>query len=68
MTTPYFYINPPFQFYPPFLVKNFEPPQVTQFLEGRTPPPPFKKGPGGSNYEAEVLHPLSNNTYDDIDF
>ena len=26
--------TPPFQFYPPFLAKTFELPQVTQFLEG----------------------------------
>ena len=35
---------PPFQVYPLFLAKNFEPSQVTQFLEGPTPPPPFNKG------------------------
>ena len=29
---------PPFQVYPLFLAKNFIPPQVTQFLEGPTPP------------------------------
>ena len=56
VATPHFYINPPpplFQVYPPFLEKNCIPPQVTQFLEGPTPPPPFDKcvcGGEGSNY------------------
>ena len=43
---------PPFSgLSPPFLEKNFVPPpqQVTQYLEGLTPPP-FNKGERGSNY------------------
>ena len=40
VATPPFLHQPPFQVYPPFLAKNFIPsPQVTQFLEGPTPPP-----------------------------
>ena len=45
---------PPYQAYLPFLSKILvpPPPQVTQFCEGPTPPPPFNKGgEGGSNYE-----------------
>ena len=45
--------NPPFQGYPPFLAKFLEHPQVTQFLEGRTPTPLITGGRGvggGSNY------------------
>ena len=38
MATPHFYINLPFQGYPFFLAKFLLPPQVTQFLEGPTPP------------------------------
>ena len=39
VASPHFYINPPFQVYTPFLAKKFvPPPQVTQFLEGPTPP------------------------------
>ena len=54
---PHFYINPPFQIYPPFLAKNFVPPQVTQFLEGPTRPhPSFHKGGGGSNYGNTNIH------------
>ena len=42
--------HPLFQRYPPFRAKFLVPsPQVTQFLEGHTPPPPLNKG--GSNYE-----------------
>ena len=50
VAAPHFYINPPFQVYPPFLAKNVEPPLVTQFLEGPTPPPPpapLIRGMGG---------------------
>ena len=44
--------TPPFQVYPPFLAKNFvPPPQVTQFLESPTPPPPFNKGGGGEGFQ-----------------
>ena len=43
--TPHFYIEPPFQAYPPFLAKNFVPPlQVTQFLEGSTLSPSLIRG------------------------
>ena len=42
---PHFYIELPFQAYPPFLAKNFVPPlQVTQFLEGSTLSPSLIRG------------------------
>ena len=46
--------TPPFLHQPPFLAKNFDPPQVTQFLEDPIPPPPSPSASfniGGSNYE-----------------
>ena len=53
--------KPPFQGYPPFLLKFLVPPlpQVTQFLEGLRrsyppPPHPFNKGAGGSNYDLKM--------------
>ena len=56
---------PPFQVYPPFLAKNFESPQVTQFLEGPTPLPPrapFNKGAlGGPTMLLVSLHILFRN-------
>ena len=52
VATPHFYINPPFQFYPPFLAKNFVPPQVTQFW-----------GEGGSNYGFIYVLSVSYSTH-----
>ena len=49
--------QPSFQVYPPFLAKNFVPPQVTQFLEG--PTPLFNKrvpAMGNSIYKTKVLN------------
>ena len=42
--------TPPFQSYPAFLVRFLVPPEVTQFLEGPTPPPtptPLIRGRAG---------------------
>ena len=63
MATPHFYINPT----PPLFSelsalssKSFGTPQVTQFLEGPTPPylpPPFSpliRSGGGSNFEKRM--------------
>ena len=46
-------LTPSFQVYLPFLAKNFEPPQVTQFLEGPNHPPPSfnKEGVGGGQFQ-----------------
>ena len=45
-SNPPFLHQTPFQGYPPFLAKHFAPPppQVTQFLEGLTPPPLMRDG------------------------
>ena len=49
---PFVHQRPLFRSISPFKQKISYPPQVTQFLEGPTPQPPW--GGGGSNYE----HPL----------
>ena len=50
-TPPFLHQPPPFRIYPLFLAKNFEPPQVTQFLKGPTLLPLKRGGGGGSNYD-----------------
>ena len=51
MATPHFYINPDFSGLSPLSRKKFRTPplQVTQFLEGPTPPSPplIRRGGGG---------------------
>ena len=49
VATPYFYINTPFQGYPLFLAKNFEPPPPLKWVNfwKVLPPPPFNNGAGG---------------------
>ena len=42
--------SPAFSDFSPFSRKKFCTPQVTQFLEGPTPPPLIREGGGGSNY------------------
>ena len=42
VATPHFYINPPFQIYPPFLAKNFILPKWLNFQ--KVLPPPFNEG------------------------
>ena len=46
-------LTPPFQVSPLFLAKNFESPQVTQFLEGPHPHPhpPLIRGVGGGGFQ-----------------
>ena len=52
VATPHFYIKPRFSELSPLSSKFFGTPlpQVTQFLEGPTPPLAFNKGGGVSNY------------------
>ena len=47
VATPHFYINPPFQIYPPFLAKNFcNPPSDSIFGRSYPPTPLIREGRG----------------------
>ena len=52
---PHFYINPPFQGYPPFLAKFLLPLQVTPFFEGPNHPPLIRGRGGSMLYDLEDI-------------